>query len=169
MASSSPLPESSVLLPLVESAVVEELALSYIALLNACEASSSSLTAVLMASANARLLEPSVFYLWQLLRVFLIYLVIVRTVKSLDDIHLLMFGLSLGLCLQLTLVLYQRFGLGDISASGSFGHRNQLGLVSNLVMMPLVTVFAQLLCVNEHDMELKAGHCCCCNAGTGSS
>lgn len=85
---------------------------------------------------------PAFFYPWQLLRVFLIFYVVARATEDRAVIPPLLAGLTVSLCLQAVLVLYQRYGLGVLQAHGGFGHQNLLGLVSNLVMLPL---FALLL------------------------
>lgn len=85
---------------------------------------------------------PVLFYSAQLVRDFLIYYVVARAAADRKIIPPLLAGLTISLCMQAVLVLYQRYGLGMLQAHGSFEHQNLLGLVSNLVMLPL---FALLL------------------------
>ncbi|MCG8544817.1 MAG: O-antigen ligase family protein [Alphaproteobacteria bacterium] len=91
---------------------------------------------------QAQFTTAAVFYPWQLLRVFLVYFVVARACTDRTVIPPLLTGLVIGLCLQAGLAVYQRYGLGFLQTGGSFGHQNLLGLVSNLVALPL---FALLL------------------------
>ncbi len=128
--------------------VVDVLALSIILASNAKENKAPFKTcfliyvfAVFVALFNATLAFPALFYVWQLFRVLLIFWATFLAVKSYDDARLVVIGLGIGLVYQLGLVVYQRFGLGMFDAAGGFGHRNALGLVSNMIMLPLFGLF----------------------------
>lgn len=98
--------------------------------------------AVVLSVFQAQVGMAALFYPWQLLRVFLVYLVVARACADRAVIPPLLTGLALGLCFQAALAVYQRYGLGMLQTGGSFGHQNLLGMVSNLVALPL---FALLL------------------------
>jgi O-antigen ligase len=98
--------------------------------------------AMLLSVFQAFVPMAALFYPWQLLRVFLVYLVVARASTEQAVIRPLLTGLVLGLCLQAGMTVYERYGLGILQTGGSFGSQNLLGLVSNLVALPL---FALLL------------------------
>lgn len=98
--------------------------------------------AVLLSVFQAPVPMAAAFYVWQLARVFLVYAVIARASTDERVVMALLKGLTIGLCFQACLVIWQRFGLGVLQASGSFAHQNFLGLVSHFVVLP---VFALLL------------------------
>lgn len=97
---------------------------------------------VLLSVLLARIPMAAMFYPWQLLRVFLLYLVVARASADRAVIFPLLAGLTAGLCLEAGIMGYQRIVLGELQPNGSFGHQNQLGIVANLILLPL---FALLL------------------------
>ena len=99
------------------------------------------LGAVLLSALHAQIPVAAFFYATQLLRIFLVYFVVARACAQRAVIPPLLTGLTLGLCFQAATVLYQRYGLGILQTAGSFGHQNSLGLVSNLVVLPLFALF----------------------------
>ena len=82
--------------------------------------------------------EPvaAIFYVWQVLRVSLLLLVVARICVEPDMPVYLLKGMALGLCLQVLVVVWQRFGLGIVQTAGTFAHQNTLGLVSHFVVFP---------------------------------
>jgi O-antigen ligase len=97
--------------------------------------------AMVLSVLHAEIPTAALFYPWQLLRMFLIYLVVVRAASDRSAIQPLLVGLALGLCLEAGTALYQRIVLVDLQPNGTFSHQNTLGMVSNLVMLPLFALF----------------------------
>jgi len=101
------------------------------------------LFAVLLSSFQSVYPSATVFYAWQLARMFFVYAVVARacTVDTRVPSAILT-GMATGLFLQAIFVIWERFGLGVQQASGTFDHQNILGMISHLVVFPL---FALLL------------------------
>lgn len=99
-------------------------------------------TVVLLSALQAEVWMAALFYPWQLLRMFLVYLVVARACEDEAAVLPLLAGLAVGLCFQAGLAVFQRYGLGLLQVHGSFAHQNLLGLVANMVTLP---VFALLL------------------------
>lgn len=100
------------------------------------------LGAVMLSAVGANTPQASLFYAWQLLRIFFVYFVVARATTERAVIPPLLAGLAIGVFFQAGLAIYQRYGLGLLQTGGSFGHQNSLGLVCNLVALPF---FALLL------------------------
>lgn len=83
-----------------------------------------------------------VFYCWQLARIFLLYVVVVRACADERVPLALMTGMTIGLCLQTGIGIYQRLFLDVLRAGGTLGHENYIGMMSHFVIFPL---FALLL------------------------
>jgi O-antigen ligase len=84
----------------------------------------------------------TLFYCWQLARIFLFYAVIVRaSADPLVPVALLK-GMAAGLVLEAAVVLWQRFGLGMLQTPGTMNHQNELGMLSHFIVFPF---FALLL------------------------
>jgi O-antigen ligase len=84
----------------------------------------------------------SLFYPWQLARMFLVYATVAKGCANPRVTWALMKGMATALIMEACLVIWQRFGSGLIQTSGTFGHQNLLGLMSHLVILPF---FALLL------------------------
>lgn len=80
----------------------------------------------------------SVFYLWQLLRMYLVFAVTARACSDQRVVPALLKGLAIGLITEACYVLYQKYALGLLQPPGTFPHQNTLGLVSNLVAIPVI-------------------------------
>jgi len=97
---------------------------------------------VALSALQAAVPMAALFYPWQLLRMYLIYLVVERGCALRGAVPCLFTGLAIGLSFQVLVTVYQRYGLGELQTSGVFAHQNMLGLLSNLIVLPL---FALLL------------------------
>jgi len=95
---------------------------------------------VLLSALQAEVPMATLFYAWQLVRVFFIYVVVTRACEDEQVAAALMTGLAAGLYLETCLVLWQRFGIHLVQATGTFVHQNTLGLVANLVAIPYFTL-----------------------------
>lgn len=93
--------------------------------------------AVLLSSIQSIYPSATVFYAWQLARMFFIYAVVARacTVDTRVPSAILT-GMAVGLFLQAIFVIWERFGLGVQQANGTFDHQNILGMISHLVVFP---------------------------------
>src|SRR5271165_3823964 len=101
------------------------------------------LFATMLSAIPAQVPMAALFYVWQLARVFFLYAVVYRAICA-DPrvVDAVLTGMGGGLLLEAALTLWQRFGLGQIHASGTFSSQNQLGLISHFTMIPF---FALLL------------------------
>jgi O-antigen ligase len=82
------------------------------------------------------------FYAWQLLRMFLVYVVVTKACADERNVYPILIGMAAGLCLEASLAIWERFGLGIVQTAGSVGHQNLLGMLSYLILFPF---FALLL------------------------
>ena len=94
------------------------------------------LAAVLLSAIQATVPFAAIFYVWQLARVFLVYAVVTKACADERVAPSLLKGLAIGLCFEACVVIWDRFHLGVIQASGTFGHQNLLGMVSHFVLFP---------------------------------
>ncbi len=97
--------------------------------------------AVLLSAANSNLTQPVLFYVWQLLRVFVLYIIILRVCQNRDNIDLVLIGMSIGLVFQAIISVKQVFLNGMFPAVGGYGHQNQLGLVVNLMALAIFSSY----------------------------
>jgi O-antigen ligase len=107
--------------------------------------------AVTLSAVFAQLPEATLFYSWQLLRMYFVFVVVARACGDERVVPAVMKGLAIGLLIELAYVLYQKFVIGDVQPNGTFIHQNQLGFVANLVMIPILAVF-----LNRHVGRLLA-------------
>jgi O-antigen ligase len=84
----------------------------------------------------------SLFYPWQLARMFLVYATVSKGCADPRVTRALMKGMAAALIMEAGLALWQRFGLGLVQVVGTLGHQNLLGIMSHLVILPF---FALLL------------------------
>jgi O-antigen ligase len=95
-------------------------------------------SAVLISSFQASEPVAALFYPWQLIRIFLIYVVASRACADARFIPAVLTGMAIGLCFEAGVVIWQRFGLGELQPNGTFSHQNLLGLVSHFVVFPIL-------------------------------
>lgn len=100
------------------------------------------LAAVLLSAVQAQMPGATLFYAWQLGRVFLVYAIVARASTDARLVSAVLSGMAMGLILEAFVVLWQRFGLHVIQPTGTFAHQNLLGMVSHFVNIPC---FALLL------------------------
>lgn len=100
------------------------------------------LTAAFLSIFQAQVPEAAVFYVVQLMRAFFVYIVVARGCSDERVTNAILTGLTIGLCYQMGLAIWQRFGQGLLQAYGTFGQQNYLGLASEFGFFPL---FALLL------------------------
>jgi len=85
----------------------------------------------------ARMWLPSVFTLWQVSLVFVIFIAIAGDAHKAIIRNAVFTGFSLGLIFQAANSILQRAG-GAAQASGTFGHQNILGLAVELTLIPIL-------------------------------
>ena len=100
------------------------------------------LATVLISTVMSEVPLATLFYAWQLARMFLVYAVVARACADERVVPSVMKGMALGLLLEACLTIWERFGLGLVQAGGGFEHQNLLGLISHFVVFPF---FALLL------------------------
>ena len=76
------------------------------------------------------------FFLWELLRTFLLYFVVARGCASTRVVSAVMTGMMVGLLFQAGTQIWMRFGAGVLQTGGSIGHQNLLGLMTHFVGFP---------------------------------
>jgi hypothetical protein len=98
--------------------------------------------AVLLSVFQSGVPTMTVFYCWQLARIFFLYVVVVRACADERVPLALLTGMTIGLCLQTGIEFYQRLIMGVLRTGGTLGHENNIGIMSHFVIFPL---FALLL------------------------
>jgi len=86
--------------------------------------------------------QATMFYAWQLLRVYFLFIVTARACASNDQVApALLKGMSIGICLELCMSIWERFVLGEFQVGGTFGHQNSLGISIHFVIYPLFALW----------------------------
>ncbi|QNN65313.1 O-antigen ligase family protein [Sphingomonas rhizophila] len=79
---------------------------------------------------------PSIFYIWQFARSCLMFVAILRASSASPEFPFrILAGYAAGMIYEAYLTLTQFLG-GDIQAGGSFGHQNQLGMLTMFIVFP---------------------------------
>ena len=98
--------------------------------------------ATLVATFTARTPLAALFYPWQLVRMFVVYVAVTRGVFADPRVTpALMKGMATGFLLEAGIAIWQRFGLGLLQVSGTFQDQNFLGLTSHLITFPFFALF----------------------------
>jgi O-antigen ligase len=98
--------------------------------------------AVLLSAFQAIYPMATIFYAWQLARVFLVYAVVARGCTDPRIPSAILTGMAIGILAEGFVVIWERLGSATLQASGTFDHQNMLGLISHFVVFPF---FALLL------------------------
>src|SRR5437868_1674976 len=85
--------------------------------------------------------QVSLFYPWQLLRMFFVYAVVARGCADMRVVKAILIGMAIGLCFEAPVSFLELFGAGAIQASGIFDHQDIPGVVSPLVVFPFFAAF----------------------------
>jgi hypothetical protein len=99
------------------------------------------LLAVIVSLPFASVPTASLFYVWQLGRMFFVYLVVARACEDEEAVNSIMTGMMLGLCYEAGLVVWQRFVLGDLQTAGTMGHQNGLGMITYFISFPFFALY----------------------------
>lgn len=97
------------------------------------------LVAVLFAVTQSAVPIVSSFYLWQLLRMYIVFRAVALVVQDERHFHALLAGLILGVGFQGVLAGWARIR-GMAQSGGSMGHQNLLGMLTNMVLMPSIAM-----------------------------
>lgn len=86
--------------------------------------------------------EPiaALFYLWQLARMFLVYATVTKACSDPRVALAILKGMAVGLFMEMTVEIWQRFGIGLIQPTGTFIHQNLLGMISHFVIFPFLAM-----------------------------
>ena len=98
--------------------------------------------AVTLSVFQAQFTTPALFYPWQLLRMFFVYVVAYRSCSDPRFIPTLQNGLAAGLVMEMLVVVWQKKTGTLIQPTGTFVHQNLLGMVSYFIALPM---FARVL------------------------
>jgi O-antigen ligase len=99
------------------------------------------LFATLIATINATYTTAALFYCWQLVRIFAIYIAVFIAVTSeFAAARALLVGMACGEMVELVFAAWQRLGLGVLQTHGTMESQNELGLVSHFVMFPFFAI-----------------------------
>jgi O-antigen ligase len=108
--------------------------------------------AVVISSFQAENTIATLYYAWQLLRIFAVYVVVARASTEPRLLVALIKGLALGLCFEAAIVGWQRFVIHYIQSPGTFAAQNQLGLAVHFAIFP----FFALLLAGDRDWRAIA-------------
>jgi O-antigen ligase len=98
--------------------------------------------AALISAIQALAPIQSLFFPWQLARMFLLYATVARGCVDYRVTRAIMKGMAFAIIFETLFVIWQRFGLGLVQTPGTLGHQNLLGIMSHFVTLPF---FALLL------------------------
>lgn len=94
---------------------------------------------VLISATQTNVPMPTYFYAWQLLRVMLLVTAVAVSCRDPRVPQALVLGLVLGLTYQAFMSLKEHAG-GALQAAGTFGHQNQLGMLTHFVVFPSLAI-----------------------------
>jgi O-antigen ligase len=100
------------------------------------------LASVLISAFQAGVPEAALFYAWQLIRMFLVFYATTKACAQDERVApALLKGMAIGICIELCVGIWQRFGIGAIQIWGTFGHQNALGMAINFAIFPLFALW----------------------------
>jgi hypothetical protein len=98
--------------------------------------------ATLVATLTAQTPLAALFYPWQLMRMFVVYVAVTRGVFADPRVtSAVLKGMATGFLLEAGIAIWQRFGLGLLQVTGTFQDQNFLGLTSHLIAFPFFALF----------------------------
>ena len=99
--------------------------------------------AVMLSMFQGSVPKATIYYGWQLARVFFFYVVVTRACAADERVlPALLKGIAFGMFWAAGQAIWERFGVGVLQTAGGFPHRNFLGMVSHFIVYPF---FALLL------------------------
>jgi len=100
------------------------------------------MTAVLLSAFQATNPTATLYYSWQLFRIFMVFVIVARACAHAELATAMLKGLAVGFCVQGAIVGWQRFVIHYVQAMGTFSAQNVLGMSMHFVIYPF---FALLL------------------------
>ena len=100
------------------------------------------ITAIFLSALQAGNPIATLYYVWQLVRIFVAFLIIARACSDDRIAVALLQGLAIGVCFEAAIVTWQRFIIHYVQAPGNFVQQNMLGFAMHFVIFPF---FALLL------------------------
>lgn len=92
--------------------------------------------AILFSALPAGVPIASLFYAWQLARMFLVYAVVTKACSDDRVAPALLTGMAIGIWLAAGMAAWQRIGQGVFQPGGTVGDKNLLGLMAHFVGLP---------------------------------
>src|SRR5262249_22666680 len=92
---------------------------------------------VAMSLLQSEVLTPSIFYLWQVLKIIILMIAVVRLCENYNNCMYIYLGMASGISIELAIVLYQRFMLGYFQTPGTLDHQNMLGMTLHFYVYPI--------------------------------
>jgi hypothetical protein len=99
------------------------------------------LAAISLSVLQAEKPPAAIFYVWQFVRMYFFAIVVAKGCTEQNTAIQLMRGLAIGLSIQTVTVFWQKFGLHIVEPSGTFVHRNTLGLIIHMVIFPHFSLY----------------------------
>ena len=97
------------------------------------------LAAATMSITQADLPMAAFFYAWQLARMFLVFCAVAILCRTEVNTAAVVKGLAVGITIQAVAGAYQSIS-GVVQAGGTFGHQNQLGMMSHFALFPALAL-----------------------------
>ena len=86
----------------------------------------------------------SLFFVWQILRMYIIFLAVARMCESNENQRDLFIGFAAGIIVELFMVLSQKFLSGAVQPHGTFAHQNTLGMIINMISLVMLGLFLRV-------------------------
>ena len=115
---------------------------------------------VLLSAFQAWQPQESLFFPWQLARMFLVYATVTKGCSDPRVTPAVLRGMGAGMIFEAGFAIWQRFAMGLTQTAGTEGHQNLLGVMSHLVILPF---FALLLAGRRGPfaVAVSSGRRCC--------
>lgn len=97
------------------------------------------LVAVTMSVSVSNIPTATWFYVFQVLRMILLFWAVAKIAGNDDALRWLAMGLAAGVSYQAGMCIWQKAG-GAFQTPGTMGHQNLLGMMSHFVMLPLLAM-----------------------------
>lgn len=97
------------------------------------------LAAATLSIAQAQTPIAAFFYAWQLARMFLIFCAAAMLCRTQANAEGIVKGLAIGIAVQAVVGVYQALS-GAVQVGGTFGHQNQLGMMSHFALFPALAL-----------------------------
>ncbi len=99
--------------------------------------------AVALSLLQSREITPTLFYLWQQIKLVILFFGVWRLLREPRDSVYIFYGLAAGIVVEAPVAVYQRFILGVFQTYGTFIHQNTLGMALHFFFYPAVMLWLQ--------------------------